>query len=145
MKRNLVVLALLAAIALLSAAPTLANFGGRTVIKEYSGPGTVDWTWPTGGGGGTAQLNGIKVMPRAGETRLEATVTDAFQTKMGAYIRQGASETHAQVFHGFCESTADAVKIDPSRAVWIYVSTTPCGQTPGTPVSGEVTLTFIKP
>ena len=150
MKRNLTVLALLAAIALLSTAPTFARSDGgsadegRQVTKEYTGPGIVDWSWPTGSGGGTIQANGIKVMPRAGESLLDASIDDSFHPKMGAYIRQSASDGHPRVFYGFCGATGRRVQIDSERPVWIYVSTTPCGQVPGTPVSGEVTLTFFS-
>ncbi len=144
MKRSLTVLALLAAIALLSAAPTFAQSqDGRTVTKEYTGPGIVDCC-PTGGVGGTFQWGGIKVVPRSGESLLEASVDDSFHPKMGGYIRQSASQGHPSVFYGFCGATGRQVRVDPARPVWIYVSTTPCGQAPGTPVSGEVTLTFFK-
>jgi len=146
MKRNLLIfVGLFGAVTLLTAQSSMADPGldTRRVVKEYSGPGVVDWNWPTGGGGGSAQLNGIKVVPRAGESQLRASIVDSVHPEMGAYIRQSKSDTHPRVFHGFCESTSDVVKIDPSRPVWIYVSTTPCGQVPGTPVNGEVTLTFI--
>ena len=146
MKRKVsVLIAMLSAVSLLSAQPTLAGTDARTrrVTRSYTGPGVVDWKWPTSGGG-TLQLAGIEVHPRAGETRLDVTVKDSVHSKMGAYIRQ-SSRKGPRVFHVFCGSTARPVKIDPRRSVWIYVSTTPCGEVPGVPVSGELKLTFVNP
>ncbi len=113
-------------------------------MKPYNGPGKVHWQWPTGSGGGTIQGNGVAFTPRPGERFVRASVTDDVVAKVGGYVRQDRSKHGPEVFEPFCGSTPRDVRITPKRDVWIYVSTTPCKQSDGVPISGEISLTFTS-
>jgi hypothetical protein len=113
----------------------------RSVSKEYTGPGVIEMD-PVGPIGGTFQWGGLPFTARAGETRIDVTIADAFVDGVGGYVRQDASKHGPEVFHAFCGSTRAPVSITPKRDVWIYPSTTPCGQSPGTAIKGEITATF---
>lgn len=113
----------------------------RTVVEEYAGPGVVNWTWPTGTGGGTIQANGIEFETRPSESRVTMSVSDVTGQPVGAYIRQDRPKGERDLFHRFCGSTDKPVRIVGGKSVWVYVVS--CTD-PGVAVQGEVVASFTR-
>lgn len=113
----------------------------REVVKEYTGPGVVNWDWPTGNGGGTVQGNGIRVHTRRAESSVTMSVSDVTGQPVGAYIRQDRPNRERDLFRRFCGSTNKPVRITGGDAVWVYVVS--CTD-PGIAVSGKVIATFTR-
>ncbi|HJR44902.1 MAG TPA: hypothetical protein VJ927_04800 [Actinomycetota bacterium] len=133
--------ALAAAIFVLGATGThAAESESRRVTREYIGPGSLEWDYPFGHG--SWQSPGMKLKTRAGEKHISVAVSDEVHDEVGGYIRQARSKNGPRVFHEFCGETDAPVRVAPRREVWIYVSTTPCGEALGLATRGEVTATF---